>query len=433
MKYVSFAVIALLTSFASQAQAQSPRPGDVPGPFVAERTLTSQIFPLLASIENQAINNSAWKQDATLAHLTDDRWNQIDSAMRTCGQSVSCLADSLKFEHDQIAAISLHLRTLYQGDKAFRTLIHASLDPHAEYTLAPGDDEETILVDTWERSALAINQIIATYSEGALPHYQQIDAMSYKQNAVDLQADLKSILDNLRLPASGSAAKAGQDDGSSGSLFFVPSLRFAIRLLETNARDEAGRFRPLRDGENKAAIAYEARISWQHYRYSVILIPGAGPETYDVRLPETAVERLRLGVAEFRQGLAPYFLLSGGFVHPSQTRYCEALEMKQYLMEVYGIPERAILIDPYARHTTTNLRNAARMVFDYHLPASRPFLVVSDVAQTNAIVSEAFVQRNSRELGYMPVALGKRLSPNAVEAAPLPVSHLRDPRDPLDP
>jgi uncharacterized SAM-binding protein YcdF (DUF218 family) len=33
--------------------------------------------------------------------------------------------------------------------------------------------------------------------------------------------------------------------------------------------------------------------------------------------------------------------------------------MKRSLMADYGVPENAILIDPHARHTTTNMRNTA--------------------------------------------------------------------------
>jgi uncharacterized SAM-binding protein YcdF (DUF218 family) len=31
--------------------------------------------------------------------------------------------------------------------------------------------------------------------------------------------------------------------------------------------------------------------------------------------------------------------------------------MKRQLVALFGIPESAILVDPHARHTTTNLRN----------------------------------------------------------------------------
>jgi hypothetical protein len=44
------------------------------------------------------------------------------------------------------------------------------------------------------------------------------------------------------------------DDHSNEKLFFRPSLDFALRLLEADGRDEAGRLEPLEKGENAAAL-----------------------------------------------------------------------------------------------------------------------------------------------------------------------------------
>jgi uncharacterized SAM-binding protein YcdF (DUF218 family) len=39
--------------------------------------------------------------------------------------------------------------------------------------------------------------------------------------------------------------------------------------------------------------------------------------------------------------------------------------MKHDLIARLGIPAAAILVDPHARHTTTNMRNAARLLYRY--------------------------------------------------------------------
>src|SRR2546421_1798361 len=49
-------------------------------------------------------------------------------------------------------------------------------------------------------------------------------------------------------------------------LFFEPSLNFALKLLEINRRDEAGRYEPLEQGENKAAVRNLKNINWSDYR-----------------------------------------------------------------------------------------------------------------------------------------------------------------------
>ena len=72
----------------------------------------------------------------------------------------------------------------------------------------------------------------------------------------------------------------------------------------------------------------------------------------------------------YRQHQAPFIIVSGGRVHPYHTPYNEAFEMKKYLMDVWQIPESAIIIEPHARHTTTNFRNAARIMFRNGFPVT---------------------------------------------------------------
>jgi hypothetical protein len=143
--------------------------------------------------------------------------------------------------------------------------------------------------------------------------------------------------------------------------------------------------------------------------------------------------KMRLAARRFHQGLAPLIIVSGGYVSPSQTRFAEALEMKRALMSVYAIPERAILVDPYARHTTTNLRNAERLLFEAGAPLDRPILVTTTDYQSRYIEGQVFHDRCLRELGY-PCFLDLRRLSMFDTAMRLPLVSLhRDARDPLDP
>jgi hypothetical protein len=143
--------------------------------------------------------------------------------------------------------------------------------------------------------------------------------------------------------------------------------------------------------------------------------------------------KLRLAVRRFKAGLAPLIVTSGGYVSPAQTRFCEACEMKRELMRTYHIPERVILIDPFARHTTTNLRNTERLLFEAGAPLDRPILVVTTDYQSRYIEAPAFQERCRRELGYDCFTGFKRLDTfGTVVTLPL-VSLHRDARDPLDP
>jgi len=106
--------------------------------------------------------------------------------------------------------------------------------------------------------------------------------------------------------------------------------------------------------------------------------------------------------------------------------------MKKYLMEKYKIPATAILVDPHARHTTTNFRNGARLAFRYGIPATLA-LVTSSEDHITSCVSDAFRTRNVNELGYFPVEFIKRISPTEAEFKPSVVSLFFDANDPLDP
>jgi hypothetical protein len=135
----------------------------------------------------------------------------------------------------------------------------------------------------------------------------------------------------------------------------------------------------------------------------------------------------------YHAGNAPFVLVSGGYVHPSQTRFSEALEMKKALLDDYHVPEAAILVDPHARHTTTNMRNAAREIYRYNMPMNKPALVISDAAQIGNIASQPFADRCLKELGYLPYQLVGRLSDTSLVFLPKAESLQQDPLDPLDP
>ena len=103
------------------------------------------------------------------------------------------------------------------------------------------------------------------------------------------------------------------------------------------------------------------------------------------------------------------------------------------LVERFGIPAERIVIEPYARHTTTNLRNATRRLHAMGAPLDKPTLIVANESQSRYISSPEFAARNPAELGYDPGTVGKRHSPYEVEFVPSPRSLRIDPWDPLDP
>ena len=143
--------------------------------------------------------------------------------------------------------------------------------------------------------------------------------------------------------------------------------------------------------------------------------------------------RCDLAAARYAAGLAPVILTTGGHVHPDRTIYSEAIEMKQYLMTTYGVPESAILVDPYARHTTTNLRNATRELLHAGIPPASTVLIVSDAIQTAYIRGDAFALRCDAELHFRPWrGLDARTATDTCMTLE-PVSLTTDAADLLDP
>ena len=119
-------------------------------------------------------------------------------------------------------------------------------------------------------------------------------------------------------------------------------------------------------------------------------------------------------------------------MHPNKTPYCEAIEMKKYLVEVLKIPASAIIIEPHARHTTTNLRNTNRLIFRFKIPFDKPVLIVTDAAQ-NGYINGSMKDKVIKELGYTPFSTIKKLSATETEYLPSDNSRQVNTFDPLDP
>jgi len=107
--------------------------------------------------------------------------------------------------------------------------------------------------------------------------------------------------------------------------------------------------------------------------------------------------------------------------------------MKKYVMDKYGIPENRILVDPHARHTTSNMRNIGRLFFRYGIPTDKKAIVSTTLSQSKYVASTTFMTRSQREMGHIPIQLYNRLSDFDLEFTPkIEVLHL-DSSDPLDP
>lgn len=156
---------------------------------------------------------------------------------------------------------------------------------------------------------------------------------------------------------------------------------------------------------------------------------GAGPQIYGQKISPLGILRSRQALRAYQKGLVPFIIVSGGRVHPFKTQYIEAVEMKRYMIDVLGIPSSAIIIDPFARHTTTNVRNAGRMIMDYGFPKDKWSLVSSSKTHID-YVEKAMDKRSLKELGTIPYVVGKRISDLLLEYKPTPEVFIINPTQP---
>lgn len=330
--------------------------------------------------------------------------------------STDCFDELMRFDARTTDAVATALQTV-AGEPPFKLLTTSDLRPSGVFIKYNRQADAEMLVAAWKDAAAGLNRILNVYGLGKDPRYPAIDKVSFDVSAESYRDLIKSKIAEIVL--------------APQPLFFEPTLNFALKLLEINRRDEAARYEPLEQGENKAAVQNLKHIRWSDYPYSFILVLGSGPQD-SARLSPIGAQRADAGAQLFLQHKAPLLILSGGYVHPMQTPYCEAIEMKKYVMEKYRIPETSILIDPHARHTTTNFRNAARLAFRYSLPATLA-LVTSSESHIASTISDQFRTRCVNELGYFPVEFIRGISPVAAEFKPSIASLFFDASDPLDP
>jgi len=411
--------LALGNATAAQTPGIISPPSRAPLPL--NNPLQDKNFYLLSLMQQTPSVRDALLRSPALTKLTSDRFALQANLATLLDQPAATYIQYFLWTDAQIQASADALRALYRSDADMRALVSGPLRHSGTSVLFGAKSDEEMLVGTWITEVQSINGILQTYGLGKAPLYPKIDSISYDPNSEYYRGVLHQT-----------AWTVSTTDGDH-SLFFEPSLHFALYLLQLNRRDEAARFEPMEAGENAAALALIPKIDWSRYPYSVILIPGMGPEVPGVAISPMGLLHVIAAAKKYSDGAAPFILVSGGFVHPSQTQFSEAMEMKKSLMRDYGIPDSAIIVDPHARHTTTNFRNAAREIYRYKIPFDKPALVTGDIYQTLYIENANFPKRCLRELGYKCFIELHQVSPVDLEWLPNIQSLQQNPNDPLDP
>ncbi len=388
-------------------------------PFPGRASVQDKNFYVLTLLEQNA---KRWlSADPALRELTAAKRTALETAAK-CTGDLECHLGPMRFSDGEITQAGSALQRLCLAHGEVRDLVTGPLRDSGLYVRSQSLGDCELLAEAWQQSARGINRAIDVYGAGKPPRYPAIDSISYDVTKPGYGRILQMTAGVLL------------DDAAALPLFFHPSLRFALLLMDHNHRDEAARHEPMHLGENRAAAErLRAMRDWDRYPYSAIVVPGAGNDRPNWPLSAYGKMRVQLAAKRYREGKAPVIIVSGGYVHPAQTPYAEAVEMKRALVKDFGVPEEAVVIDPHARHTTTNLRNAARLIYRYGVPFDKTALITTDPGQSAYIEAPLFTKRCADELGYQPHRALKRISPFDLEFLPVIDSLQSDPIDPLDP
>jgi vancomycin permeability regulator SanA len=381
--------------------------------------LQDKDFYLLTLFQRIKEVSSLLHADKNLKDIGKERIARLNNIPFSCKDSLNCYAQSFLWTEDEITQIQQALQRLYQRNPSLQKLVDEHLRPSGFFQNNATLSDEDLLLKAWQDAAKGMNYIINVYLLNQGARYAAIDSVSYPVNG----SYYKSVINEMMFQV--------KHTSSSMKLFFDPSLQVCLQLLAVNNRDEAIRYEPLKT-LNKKAYDQIQKTNFNRYPYSVILTLGEGPEN---NMPISPNNKYRCQTAAdcYRRQQAPFIMVSGGHVHPFQTAYCEALEMKKYLMAHFNIPEQAVIVEPYARHTITNFRNANRIIYCTHIPFSKKILCVTSKYHTDYLSNPVFEQRSIEELGYAPFKNIKHVGDFTTEYLPVIESLQVNALDPLDP
>lgn len=373
-------------------------------------------FYLLYVLERKVAAHNSVVSNPAFNSIARERQTRLTNAYSSCGDA-ACIGEALIWTAEEIKEVGNAFKSLTLSDDGMAEMVER-LKVESRYPIYNNETDTTFIRKAWEDVAAGMNHIYRVYLAGVPPRYAKIDSISFRPTDPAFVQKVKTATQQVLAIG-------------AGNTFFKQPLLGALKALEINGRDEAIRYEPLYKGNNAAPFSKSRRIYWNAYKYSAILVPGSGPGKPGRSMDSMGVYRCGLAAEQYRQKVAPFIIVSGGHVHPYKTPFCEAIEMKKYMVSKLGLPDSAIIIEPHARHTTTNIRNAIRLAYLFSMPTTKPMLIVSDSFQSLGI--EKMSLRFMNELGYLPYSGLERKSSTENIIMPDLRAWQQDPEDPLDP
>ncbi len=386
-----------------------------------EAIVIKKNYPFLSYVIQNKEVKQLLKNDAILQQWKRSFRQQTEALIKEKDNpnNVYAIFDQLMLNDSAIGILGERLDLILKNNSSVSNWLIANKLAY----IAPISKQQNLTVQyAWNKDLEGIRYSINVYGKGAKPHYPNIDSMSVEHANTRTKLELQRIFFDV-------VENTLDDD----ALFFMPSLKTATGLLEINGRYNATDFEPMEFSVNKNAVAKAKKVSWSAFSYSHILVLGAGPEIAADSINPLNILRCRLAAEQYLKKVAPFIMVSGGRVHPYKTEYSEAMEMKKYMVNELHIPDEAIIMEPHARHTTTNIRNAVRLLVKYGIPTAKPGIIVTTRDQSGWLTDDGFVKRCSSEMGIVPFSGIKRIYSTAVSYIPEIQSLYIDNKEPLDP
>lgn len=368
-------------------------------------------------LQEKADVDSLIATNTILRDMADKKQNELLKA-----GSVDEYLTAFKLSDEDILKAGKALTELYRNGNALERMMTQLVVPSGHY-LQYKEQGAALMRKIWEQDARGMNYAIDVYAAAHKPNYPKIDSIGFNIRSSEFQKEILPICkQNIEMW------------NRTHPSFYSVSLKAVCTLLDLNDRLQAADFEPLGGIVNQASYAQIPLANWKNYPYSAILVLGAGPDEPNVNINPIGKMRAAYAALLYREHQAPFIILSGGRVHPYHTPYNEANEMKKYLMEIWQVPENAIIMEPHARHTTTNFRNAARIMLAQGFPKEKYAIATSSKSHIDYVEqTEQLPRRCTQELGYEPYKTGKRISERVIEFMPQANSFIINPLEPIDP
>lgn len=379
-------------------------------------TVEGKTFYLLSLCKTLPPVADLLARDSLLKDLAARKFSCLEAASGREEQGAA-----LHFSAEEIRQVSDRLAALYAPDNALGDLYIRHILPSGAYILYAALPPAECLCKAWEQDAAGVNRTLDVFAGGVKPAYPEVDSMSFYIDGKEWAVLFATAVENIT------------EICKPSPLFFSLPLTAALTFLDVNDRNRAADYEPLSVTVNRQGYEAVARTDWDRYPYSLILVLGEGPEIDRQAISPGSRLRCQYAAELYFRGMAPFVMVSGGKVHPWQTPYCEAEEMAAYLRHTCHVPASAILWEPHARHTTTNVRNAVRIMFREGFPMEKAALITSSAFHISYVVHPVFRERCLADMGVEPCRLGRQLSPRAIEFYPRIEALQVNPLDPLDP